>query len=52
MTARQVHTAPEGFVWKTQAKKGLMQMLGLDIASWTRFWMAGLCACSTNRQQC
>ena len=42
MTARQVLAAPEGFVWKTRAGKGLMQLSGSDSASWTRFWMAGI----------
>lgn len=42
MTARQVPAAPEGFVWKTQAGKGLTQMSGSDSARWTRFWMTGI----------
>lgn len=42
MTARQVLAAPEGFVWKSKAGKGLMQMSGSDSARWTRFWLAGL----------
>lgn len=42
MTATQVLAAPEGFVWKMRAGRGLMRLSGSDSATWTRFWFAGL----------
>ncbi len=42
MTARQILAAPEGFVWKMRAGRGLMRLSGSDSASWTRFWVMGL----------
>ncbi|GGD78704.1 DUF6544 family protein [Lacimicrobium alkaliphilum] len=42
MTATQVFTVPEGFVWKMQARRGWMTLSGSDSNSWTRFWLMGL----------
>lgn len=42
MTARQILSAPDGFVWKMSAGAGLMSVSGSDSAGWTRFWIAGL----------
>lgn len=42
MTATQTLAMPVGFVWKMNAKRGLMRLSGSDSESWTRFWLMGL----------
>jgi hypothetical protein len=46
MRARQILAAPEGFVWRLSAGRGLMRVLGSDAMaedrSWVRFWLLGL----------
>lgn len=42
MSATQVLTAPEGFIWKMAAGSGVMRMSGSDTGRWTRFWINGL----------
>ncbi|MFC4259700.1 DUF6544 family protein [Marinobacter lacisalsi] len=41
-TATQLLAMPSGFVWKMQAKRGLMRLSGSDSQRWTRFWLLGL----------
>lgn len=40
--ATQVLAMPTGFVWKMQARRGLMRLSGSDSQRWTRFWLLGL----------
>ena len=42
MTAQQVLAAPNGFVWKMRAGRGMMRVSGSDTHEWTRFWVLGL----------
>jgi hypothetical protein len=42
MSATQVLTAPEGFVWKMSGGSGAMRLSGSDSGTWTRFWLNGL----------
>ncbi len=46
MRARQILAAPQGFIWRLKAAKGLICMSGSDGSvqgqSWTRFWLFGL----------
>jgi hypothetical protein len=41
MTANQTLAMPDGFVWKMQARRGLMCLSGSDSECWTRFWLMG-----------
>lgn len=41
-TATQLLAMPAGFVWKMQARRGLMRLSGSDNQRWTRFWLMGL----------
>lgn len=41
-SATQVLAMPEGFVWKMQARRGLIRLSGSDSQRWTRFWLMGL----------
>lgn len=41
-TATQVLAMPAGFVWKMQARCGLLRLSGSDSQRWTRFWLMGL----------
>lgn len=46
MRAEQILAAPHGFVWRLNARRGLMRMSGSDVAtddvSWSRFWLMGI----------
>lgn len=42
MKARQVLSAPYGFVWQMWAGKGAMRVSGSDSHSWSRFWINGV----------
>lgn len=42
MTAEQILAAPTGFVWKMNAKNGVMRISGSDATQWTRFWLMGV----------
>lgn len=42
MIASQTLAAPDGFVWKMRARRGLMSLSGSDSERWTRFWLMGL----------
>jgi hypothetical protein len=42
MTARQVLAAPNGFVWRMAAGRGVLRISGSDSGYWTRFRIAGL----------
>lgn len=42
MSATQTLAMPAGFVWKMNARRGLMRLSGSDTESWTRFWLMGL----------
>jgi hypothetical protein len=42
MAATQILAMPTGFVWKMNARGGLMRLSGSDSESWTRFWLMGL----------
>jgi Family of unknown function (DUF6544) len=39
MSARQILAAPNGFVWKMRASRGVMRISGSDSGEWTRFWL-------------
>jgi hypothetical protein len=41
MRAEQTLALPEGFIWKMDARKGLVRVSGSDSEKWTRFWLMG-----------
>tara|TARA_R110002072_G_scaffold99102_3_gene218192 strand:- start:38 stop:892 length:855 start_codon:yes stop_codon:yes gene_type:complete len=46
MSAEQILAAPHGFVWRLNARQGLVTISGADAAieknSWSRFWLMGV----------
>ena len=40
LQARQVLSAPQGFIWKMATAGALPVLSGSDTDSWTRFWLA------------